>query len=125
MKCLLSFLALVLTFALHGEMPFYMLRLRAVETDDVATWEETRQAISDNPGCCDEVWFSTGIGYPTLAAHRERAAKQAKAAADWRPKSRRPEPDLRDIALCVRYRGFASIGVSIATIFVEPKREGA
>lgn len=82
MKCLLSFLALVLTFALHGEMPFYMLRLRAVETDDVATWEETRQAISDNPGCCDEVWFSTGIGYPTLAAHRERAAKQAKAAAD-------------------------------------------
>lgn len=64
--------------------PFYSLRFRPFETDDAKAWQETKSAIAANPGCCDEVWFSTGISYIPLSAHRERAAKQAKAAEDCR-----------------------------------------
>ena len=74
----------VASAAAHGEPPFLMLRLRAPETDDAQTWEETRAAIAAHPGCCDEVWFSSGIDFPPLDVHRARAAKQAKAAADCR-----------------------------------------
>ncbi len=67
-----------------AQPPFFMLRLRAPETDDERTWEETRAAIAAHPGCCDEVWFSTGIEFPPIDVHRARAAKQRKAAADCR-----------------------------------------
>lgn len=84
MKKLSFLVASVATFSLCAEPPFLMLRLRAPETDDARTWEETHKAIAANPGCCDEVWFSTGIEFPPLDVHRVRAAKHAKAAADCR-----------------------------------------
>ena len=65
-------------------MPTMSLRLRGPHTATVEQWEKTRQAISENPGCCDEVWFSTGIGVPPLAWHREQAARLGKAADDLR-----------------------------------------
>ena len=83
-KLVLSVATAAVALSAVAETPFYMIRLRAPETDDAQTWEETRQALAENPGCADEVWFSTGIGYPPLAKHRERAAKQAKAAEDCR-----------------------------------------
>ena len=84
MRCLLAIVCGVVTCFAGQEPPFLMLRLRAPETDDARTWEETRAAIAAHPGCCDEVWFSSGIDFPPLDVHRERAAKQARAASDCR-----------------------------------------
>lgn len=46
--------------------PLLSMRLRANDTDTPENWKETFQAIASNPGCCDEIWFSTGIGVPPL-----------------------------------------------------------
>ena len=45
------------------DAPVMMLRLRPTNTDSDQSWNETFTIIKDNPGCCDEVWFSTGMGY--------------------------------------------------------------
>lgn len=74
----------VLALGTSADVPFYMLRLRAPETEDLSSWAKLRDQIAKYPGCCDEVWFSTGIGYPPLEYHRKCAVKQAKAAADLR-----------------------------------------
>lgn len=84
MKTIACLLAVGVTEVVSAAVPFYMIRLRSCETDDEQVWAETRAALEANRGCCDEVWFSTGISYPPLEAHRARAAKQAKAAADCR-----------------------------------------
>jgi len=64
--------------------PTMSLRLRGPHTATEAQWGKTFAAIAANPGCCDEVWFSTGIGVPPVAWHRAQAARLAKAAADLR-----------------------------------------
>ncbi|MBR3221168.1 MAG: hypothetical protein IKF72_02970 [Kiritimatiellae bacterium] len=40
------------------------------------------KAIAENPGCCDEIWFSTGTGVPSLDWHRARAEVLAVAVKD-------------------------------------------
>jgi hypothetical protein len=40
--------------------------------------------IAANPGCCDEVWLSTGIGAPPVGVHSERASRMVRAAAELR-----------------------------------------
>lgn len=82
--CGVCLLAAEVVFNAESPRPFYSLRFCPFETDDAQAWQETKAAIAANPGCCDEVWFSTGISYIPLSAHRERAAKQARAAADCR-----------------------------------------
>ena len=37
-------------------------------------------AIKKNPGCCDEVWFSSEYGYPSLETHKKSADKIAELA---------------------------------------------
>ncbi len=64
--------------------PTMSLRLRGPHTATEEQWNATFKAIKDNPGCCDEVWFSTGIGVPPLKWHREQAARLVKAAEDLR-----------------------------------------
>ena len=64
--------------------PTMSLRLRGPHTATEAQWRKTLAAIAANPGCCDEVWFSTGIGVPPVSWHREQAARLAKAAEDLR-----------------------------------------
>lgn len=64
------------------ETPLLSLRLRQTSTESDAKWRETYQAISDNPGCCDEVWFATGITIPPLDFHREHAEILSKAKQD-------------------------------------------
>ena len=64
--------------------PVMSLRLRGPHTATEAQWAATFKAIAANPGCCDEVWFSTGIGVPPLDWHRAQAARVAKAADDLR-----------------------------------------
>ena len=64
--------------------PTMSLRLRGPHTATESQWRKTFAAIAANPGCCDEVWFSTGIGVPPVSWHREQAARLAKAADDLR-----------------------------------------
>ena len=59
--------------------PLLSMRLRANDTDTPENWKETFRAIASNPGCCDEIWFSTGIGVPPLEWHRRQAATIACA----------------------------------------------
>jgi hypothetical protein len=36
-------------------------------------------AIKRNPGCCDEVWFSSAYGYPKMETHQKNAADMRNA----------------------------------------------
>ena len=65
-------------------LPRMALRLRAPHTATAEQWRKTYAAIAANPGCCDEVWFSTGTGVPPLDWHRAQAARIAAAADDLR-----------------------------------------
>jgi len=51
-----------------------MLRFRGTTTYSDEAWDDTFRIIKENPGCCDEVWFSTGLGFPSLDIHRQRAS---------------------------------------------------
>ena len=65
-----------------GDRPLMSMRLRADDTGTKETWKANFKAIMENPGCCDEIWFSTGIGAPPLEWHRARAEVIAEAATD-------------------------------------------
>ena len=83
----LFFMCLLGTFgstAALAATPFYMIRFRGPQTDGGPIWSETVKMLSATKGACDEVWFSTGIGLPPLAWHREQSARLAAAAEDVR-----------------------------------------
>ena len=69
-----------------AEMPLLTMRLRANDTESVETWEANFREIAAHPGCCDEIWFSTGCGAPALDWHRANAAVLAGAVRDCRAK---------------------------------------
>ena len=48
--------------------PVLQLRLRAPDITSDEAWNATREMIAANPGCCDEVWLSTGIGVPPVGS---------------------------------------------------------
>lgn len=58
-----------------------MLRLRPTNTDSDTAWNETFRIIKENPGCCDQVWFSTGMGYLPQQWHQDKAERMSKAFA--------------------------------------------
>ena len=62
--------------------PLMSMRLRANDTETKEIWKTNFKAITENPGCCDEIWFSTGIGAPSLDWHRARAEVLAEAVKD-------------------------------------------
>ena len=59
--------------------PVMMLRLRPTNTDSDENWKATFDIIKENPGCCDEVWFSTGMGYLPEDWHQDKIARMGKA----------------------------------------------
>ncbi len=60
--------------ATENDGPSVMLmRFRADHTSSEEKWNEVYRSIAEYPGCCDEVWFSTGLGYPSLDSHRKNA----------------------------------------------------
>ena len=61
-----------------------LMRLRAPHTADDAQWAKTFKILSENRGACDEVWFSTGVGFPKLDWHREHAVRLARYAEQLR-----------------------------------------
>ena len=64
--------------------PLVMQRYRGTQTEDPKIWEGTFEALKANPGVADDVWFSTGIGYPSLAWHREHSAFLGRSAEKCR-----------------------------------------
>lgn len=62
--------------------PLMSMRLRANDTETKEIWKTNFKAIAENPGCCDEIWFSTGTGVPSLDWHRARAEVLAEAVKD-------------------------------------------
>lgn len=65
-------------------VPLLQMRLRANDTATYEIWKSNLCAFAKHPGCCDEVWFSTGTGVPSIDWHRGRAAVLEQAAADVR-----------------------------------------
>ena len=66
--------------------PLMKIRLRAPHTADDAQWVKTFKALAENPGCCDEVWFSTGIGLPKLSDHMANVERLKRYAEQLREK---------------------------------------
>ena len=64
--------------------PLMMIRLRGPHTADDAQWAKTFKALSENRAACDEVWFSTGIGFPKMAWHEEHVKRLARYAEQLR-----------------------------------------
>ncbi|MBQ9310921.1 MAG: hypothetical protein IJ222_08730 [Bacteroidales bacterium] len=58
------------------------LRLRMPNTFNEESWHALYQAIRENAGCCDEVWFSTGIDLPPMDVHREHVRRLLRAKED-------------------------------------------
>ena len=67
-----------------ADSPCVMLRFSSAQTRSLAEWRETAKAFAANPGCCDDVWFSTGESFPGLDWHRENVGVIRVAADDLR-----------------------------------------
>lgn len=65
------------------ERPLMILRLRAGH-EKKEVWDRLYPQLVLAKECCDEVWFSTGIGVPVLDEHRENSALMAGYAEDLR-----------------------------------------
>ena len=46
--------------------------------------DELLAEIARWPGCCDELWFATELGFPKMAVHLQSAERMARAAAKAR-----------------------------------------
>jgi hypothetical protein len=77
-----GFIAGIATAA--DDFPFMIIRFRAPQTDGGPIWRETVEMLKKHKPACDEVWFSTGIGYPPMKWHAEQSARLAAAAKDMR-----------------------------------------
>jgi len=66
-----------------SDVPFCALRFgyRYSQPDK---WPEMRAALAKNKGAFDEVWFSTGVTFPSLAWHEKHACECAAVADDLR-----------------------------------------
>ena len=76
--------ALVSVPCAAAEPPLVMIRLRGPNTADDAQWAKTFKALRENRGACDDVWFSTGIGFPKIEWHAAHAKRLVRYADDLR-----------------------------------------
>ena len=77
-------LAVLCLAAVAAEPPLMMIRLRGPHTADDAQWARTFKALSENRPACDEVWFSTGIGFPKMAWHEAHVKRLLRYAEQLR-----------------------------------------
>ncbi len=70
--------------AVAQEPPLFSQRLRRPHTESDTQWSKTFKILRENRGACDEVWFSTGIGFPKIGWHEEHAARLVKYAEELR-----------------------------------------
>ncbi len=95
--CSLAVACALTLFAKAGaEAPFCALRFgyRYTQPDK---WPEMRAALAKNRAAFDEVWFSTGVSFPSLAWHEEHARQCAAAAADLRKMGVVPSIEIQTI----------------------------
>lgn len=64
--------------------PFVAIRLWPQHHDEPGAIEALIRQFRRYPGCCDEVWFCTALGFPRMAEHRLSAERMAAAAAKVR-----------------------------------------
>ena len=101
-----------------AEVPRMSLRLSGNNHSNDFIWAATFKAIAENPGCCDEVWFSTGVGFPELSWHRENANRLLRYAEQLRKLKVKPSlqfqatlghgdlPSIKDHCQGKHWRGF-------------------
>ncbi|MBR5176108.1 MAG: hypothetical protein IKW89_09300 [Bacteroidales bacterium] len=65
-----------------GDSPVLALRLRMPNTISDENWTTLLSGIRENPACCDEVWFSTGISIPPMDVHRGHVERLIRAKED-------------------------------------------
>lgn len=58
-------------------------RLGSVYQQEQWYIDELIKMFTENKGCCDEVWFSTEYGYPSVEKHAKVAEKISKFAKDF------------------------------------------
>ena len=68
------------SMAASAEPPLMMMRLRGPHTADDTQWAKTFKALSDNRAACDEVWFSTGVGFPKMEWHEAHVKRLVRYA---------------------------------------------
>ena len=62
--------------------PVLQFRLESGHTSSDDAWAATFAMLREAPDLCDEIWFGTGFGMPSLEKHRENAARIRRAMAD-------------------------------------------
>ncbi len=63
--------------------PILMLRFR-IGQESGEIWERTLEQLKRFPNCCDEVWFSTGLGVAPLSTHKRLSETMGRNAAELR-----------------------------------------
>lgn len=70
--------------ATPGAAPVLQFRLEIEHTLTDEAWARTSSMLKSVPGLCDEIWFGTGFGMPTLETHRRNAEGIRRAAGEVR-----------------------------------------
>lgn len=65
-----------------AERPVLQFRIEGRHTESDEAWAKTFGMFRKCPELCDEIWFGTGFGMPTLEKHREYAARIGRASKD-------------------------------------------
>lgn len=59
-------------------------RFRMPHTAKEGLWQRYYSQLKKYPGCADEIWFSTGIGYPSFDWHKWHSQRLAEFAEELR-----------------------------------------
>lgn len=71
-------------------IPLSVIRLWPHHHGTDAAIDELLAEIARWPGCCDELWFATELGFPKMAVHLQSAERMARAAAKARAAGLQP-----------------------------------
>ena len=85
------------TMAAEDALPFMIQRYRAPQNYAPGVWEATVEELAKHPGCADEVWFSTGVGFPPVAWHVAQAERLKRHSQDLRRLGIRPSLEFQAI----------------------------
>ena len=70
-------------FSPDSNRPLMIIRLRSGH-EKPEVWHRLFYQLLLHKGCCDEVWFSTGVGMPLLEKHKKRSGFIAEYAPELR-----------------------------------------
>ena len=63
--------------------PLMIQRLR-IGHENPAVWNRLFEELKKYRDCCDEIWFSTGVGIPDITEHRHLSSLMAEHAKNLR-----------------------------------------